>query len=543
MIDFEQHRFGSAGFANFRSRRRAGLYSKQGAYIGHDEAGRACFASGQAAILLCGGARSLKGSVAIPWLVDGYLRGRHGADHIIALDLKRQDTIVGALQVRQGRHCYYFNPREAGGMPSHRMNPCERLIPGSPTLAPDALLFAQNWIPNTDPRAAYFEGMAQKLVAAAIVTEARERGFVTLPNLADRMSGIGSTSEAWLAFEHAISTQPEPQIAEVATMLQEQRKNNSDTGGWAGIKNEIARSFSSIMDAQVRASLSPPFDLSFERLTEPDCPPCMVSIMEDLEFAEASTAPVIRAIFTAALIAKRRAPMTARPQFWLLNEIAHFPWPMAESLATISAGFGIRTAYVVQSTAQLDNLKKGASRVIPQSCGVQIFLGTREVEQASMISRQMGKFTLAYVDPAARERARAAKSKAMRSAFNGGDSFAAMTEAAHQDRLGRQKTKMARDLRSPDEVINTDMGRAYVFMPGVLDKPFFAKIPEYWKRRDLAGAYLGDPFHSRPGTVEIATRWGQCHRRIITEDAPPTLRDWPQYRDAGQWSFVKGFRP
>ncbi|MEL6577625.1 MAG: type IV secretory system conjugative DNA transfer family protein [Pseudomonadota bacterium] len=541
-IDLEADRFGSAGFADCAMRKRAGLYRRQGAYIGHDAAGRACYAGGQSAILLCGGARSLKGSVVMPWLVDGYLRDGDRLQHIIALDLKRQDTVVASLQVRQGRHGFYYNPRQAAGMPSHRMNPCEHFTPNSATLVADALLFAQNWIPNTDPRAAYFEGMAQKLVTAAIVTETRETGFVTLPTLADRMAGLGGLSEAWLSFEHAISCQPEPQINEVAGQLQELRAKDSDSGGWAGIKNEIARSFSPIMDAQIRAALSAPFDLSFQRLTEDDCPPCMVSIMEDLEFAE-TTAPVIRAIFTAALIAKRRAPMTARPQFWCLNEIAHFPWPMAESLSTISAGFGIRTAYVVQSSRQLDNLKKGASTVIPQSCGVHIYLGTRSVEQASLISRQLGRTTLAYDDTAAQERARAAGSKAMLDAMMGGDPFAAALEVAHQDRLAQHKSKMARDLRSPDEVLNTDMGQAYVFMPGVLEKPFLARIPPYWQRRDLAGAYLGDPFHSKPGTVEIATRWGQRHRTVITEAAPRHLRDWPQYRDSGLWSYVKGYRP
>ncbi|MCB9931557.1 MAG: type IV secretory system conjugative DNA transfer family protein [Alphaproteobacteria bacterium] len=312
------------------------------------------------------------------------------------------------------------------------MNPCEPFKPGFAFACSGALLFGQNWITNTDPRAAYFEGMAQKLVTAAIVTETTRARFRHLaePRGPDGRA-LGSTSEAWLSFEHAISCQPEPQIAEVATMLQEQRAKESDTGGWSAIKNEISRSFSPIMDTQIREALSPPFDLSFERLTESDCPPCMVSIMEDLEYAE-MTAPVIRALFTAALIAKRRAPMSARPQFWCLNEIAHFLWPMAESLATISAGFGIRTAYVVQSTRQLDNLKKGASEIIPQSLRVQIYLGTRSVDQASLISRQLGKITLSYDDVSAQERARAARSKAMLDMVNGGDPLASMLSAAHQ---------------------------------------------------------------------------------------------------------------
>ncbi|MEM8761145.1 MAG: type IV secretory system conjugative DNA transfer family protein, partial [Pseudomonadota bacterium] len=111
------------------------------------------------------------------------------------------------------------------------------------------------------------------------------------------------------------------------------------------------------------------------------------------------------------------------------------------------------------------------------------------------------------------------------------------------DRLAQHKSKMARDHRSPDEVLNTDMGPAYVFMPDELERPILARNPPYWQRRDLAGAYLGDPFHSTPGTVEIATRWGQRHRTVITEAAPRHLRDWPQYRDSGLWSYVKGHRP
>lgn len=544
MIDLQNDRFGSAVFANRAMRRAAGLHKKYGAYVGHDDAGRVHRIGGQSAILLVGGARSLKGSLVIPWLVDGGIGDRNGPHHIIALDMKRQDTVVAAQQVRHGRRCYYFNPRRAAGMPFHRMNPCEHLTPDSATLVADALLFAQNWIPNTDPRAAYFEGMSQKLVMAGAVVEARETGSVTLPKLAERMAGLGTTSEAWLSFEHAISVQPEPQISEIATMLQDLRKKDSDSGGFAGIKNEISRSFSCIADAQIKEALSPPFDLSFRYLTESACPPCMVSIMEDLEFAH-TTAPVIRALFTAILTAKRRAPMSARPQFWCLNEIAHFPWPMAESLATISAGFGIRTAYVVQSSQQLETLNKGASRVIPQSCGAQIYIGTRSVDQAAIISRQLGKATIEYDDFAMQERARAGKSKAVMDAVLGdGDVMGAMLAASHQEKLAEHKTKAGRDLRTVDEIINaTPMGRAYVFLPGILERPFYANIPRYWQRRDLGGKYLGDPMHSKPGTVEIATRWGQRHRKIITEDAPRAYRDWPQYRDTGQWSYVKGYRP
>lgn len=423
------------------------------------------------------------------------------------------------------------------------MNPLSHLTAVSPTLVADALLSSASWIPYTDPKAAYFEGMAQKINTAVLVSLVRRNGSATLPEIADKVAGLGAATEEWLDMEYDISTQPEPEIREIATDLQKLRASGSDSGGFAGIKNEIARSYTCLMDGQMRDALSPPFDFCFSDLTREGSVPAMVSIMEDLEYATTS-GPVIRALYTCALIYKRRA-ITTRPQFWCLNEIGNIgAWPLAETLATISAGFGIRTAYVVQSTRQLENLKRGAGEVIPNSCGTAIYMGTRSTQQAALINRQLGRVTLSYDDIATQSRARAAKSKAMHDMiFNDADPIASMMNAAHQEQLLDHQQKIARELRTVDEVINEKNDRAYVFMPGVLEKPFYPRIPNYWQRRDLAGKYLGDPFHAKPGTVEIATWLGQRHRKVITEPVPPKYADWPQYRENGLWSYVKGFRP
>ena len=545
MIDYQEQRFGSAGFASAAMRRRAGLYRRRGAYIGHDQAGRPCHSDQQSAILLCGGARSGKGNFIIPWLVDGCLTtggsGKDTAHHIVSLDWKGQNGVIAGLQVLQNR--YTYNPRGQRGVPSHRMNPVSHLCATSPTLVADALLSSASWIPFTDPRAAFFEGMAQKITCAASVTLARTRGVVTLPELADKMAGLGAASEEWLSFEYDISQQPEPEIRQVAQDLSALRTGKSDTGGFEGIKNEIAKSFTGLMDPQVRAALSPPYDFDFEWLTRDGFPPAMVNIMEDIEFAETS-GPIIRALFTSALIAKRRA-IAARPQFWCLDEIsACGAWPLAVKLATICAGYNIRTAYVTQSSKQLDALAPNAGEIIANSCGTAIYLGTRSTHQASLISRQLGKITLDYDDTARQEAARAAKAKVMADVlFNGANPLTGIMSATHQDWMAHHKSKMARDMRTMDEVINEPGDRAFVFQPGVLEKSFHASVPKYWRRRDLAGRYLGDPFHARPGTVEIATRLGQRHRATVTEDAPRALRDWPQYRDSGKWTFVKGLKP
>ena len=544
VINPESDRFGSAAFANRAMRRRAGLYKKTGAYIGHDEAGRPNHSDQMAAILLCGGARSGKGNFIIPWLVDGCLRTGREVHHVINLDWKGQNGIIAGQQVPHGRWIFNYNPRQQRGAPAHRMNPLSHITAESPTLVADALLSSASWIPFTDPRAAYFEGMAQKVNTAVMVVLARINGSVTLPMMANKLAGFGSASEEWLALEYEISRQPEPEIRQVATDLQKIRASDSDSGGWEGIKNEIQRSYAGLMDPQVRAALSPPFDFDFAWLTEGDFPPAMVNIMEDIEFAETS-GPIIRALFTSALIWKRRC-LGSRPQFWCLDEIsACGAWPLAVKLATISAGYGIRTAYVCQSTKQLDALARNAGEIVANSCGTAIYLGTRSADQAALISRQLGKASIEFDDFSMQERAREAKTKAVMDAIlNEGDVMGAMMAASHQDRLANHKTKMARDLRTIDEVINEPNSRAFVFMPGVLEKPFYATVPRYWHRRDLSGAYLRDPFvGGKPDTVEIATLWGQRHRAVITTDAPSHLRDWPQYRASGQWSFVKGYRP
>ena len=539
-LDFyEDLRFGSAGFADIGELRRPGLHRRGGFFIGCDERGRAYYSDQQAGILLCGGARSGKGNFIQPWQVDGSY-----PHHIINMDWKGQGGPIGQLQVRQRRRVINFAPRGAGTLATHRINGTPYLRADSPTLRPDAKFFAASWIPYSgSAQAQYFEGTAQRITEAVTVTQARLKGSVILPELADVMAGLGAASDEWLSFEFEMTNSPDASVRQVAEDLQRMREQGRDSSGFGGIKNEIAKAFACMSDPQLREALSPPFDFCFSELTAEDGPPYMVNIMEAMEFAETS-APVIKALYTAALIYKRRA-ITSRPQFWCLDEIGNIgPWPLAVGLATFGAGYGIRPAYIVQSTAQLDNIAPRGSEIIPNSCGTQIYMGTRSLSEASLVSKLLGKRTLEFDDTLAQERARAARRQALAKVVMGGaDPLASIMDAAHQSRAAVHRTKMARDLRTPDEIINDEPGRAYVFMPGVLSKPFYAYVPRYWQRRDLAGKYLGDPFHSRPGTVEIATLFGQRHRKVITAPCPERYADWPQYRESGLWSYVKGFRP
>ena len=95
---------GSATFTNFSGRKNAGLYSRYGAFVGTDEAGRECRSGQQSSLCLVGGARSGKGNFGLKWLIDASISDENGPHHIINLDFKSQDTPVASLQVVQGRH-------------------------------------------------------------------------------------------------------------------------------------------------------------------------------------------------------------------------------------------------------------------------------------------------------------------------------------------------------------------------------------------------------------------------------------------------------
>lgn len=488
------------------------------------------------ALLLCGGARSFKGSFITPWLVDGYY-----TDHVINMDWKGQNGSISALQVLQNRRVINYNPRGN----THRINPFSDIHRHSPTLVPDSKLKSQSIIPlNGSANAEYFQGNAQRYTEAVIVELARLYDEVTLPLLADHMGLLGSAHEQWLSFEYEMLHSSHPASRQVAIELQEIRNsNNPNAGGFQGIKGEIDKAFACMSDPQLRASLSPPFDFCFSELVKPGAPAYVVNIMERMEFAKTSGL-VIRMLFTSCMMYKRRH-LDARRQVWCLDEIGNIGhWALAVELATFGAGYGIKPVYVSQSYQQLDNLAPHASSIIANSCGTEINIGVRSNQEADRIAKKCGTETLELPDVITNERVRLENEKTAQQAILGQiDPFEAGVQIAQNERLLKHKKKIARQLRTPDEVRNTHEHTAYVFMPGVLSGALETRFLPYWMRHDLAGKYLGDPYHSPKGKVQISGTWGQKLLPVITETAPTEIADWPQYRETGQWSYVKGYRP
>jgi type IV secretion system protein VirD4 len=534
----EHYRFGSGGLADAGIRKRAGIYKPHGLFIGQDERGRACFSNQQAAMLLVGGARAGKGDLIIPWLVDGHYR-----DHIISMDWKAQNGCISQLQVLQGRDVVNWDPRGRSGYKSVRISPTSHLKPDCPNLTANAGEFASSWLPASgSANAKFFEQMAQIFIHAISVETVRRRGSITLPQLSDYCTSIGSLSDEWLSLEFDLRQSNDRETVELAMELDRQRQQVTDTGGFEGIKNELKRSFGCMRDQQLRASVSNP-NWDFSELTKPDARPTLVNLMEDQRYSKV-VQPVFRALYNSAAHYKMSA-LDARPQAWLLDEVGNIDggWPMVEKLATYAAGYGIRAIIIVQSLGMLDRLIKDGAKVIPQSCGTQIYMGIRSLADADVVSRLLGSETRTYDDFALQERARHGERQAIMGTAAGTiDPLQAAIDIRHNRAMAAHRSVVKRPVRTPDEIINTPKGGLYVFMPGELERPSLNYTQPYWQRRDLSGRFLRDPYHSPEGVVEVKTFFGQQRRNIITETVPEQYAHLPQYAD-GRWQYVEGFKP
>jgi type IV secretion system protein VirD4 len=548
MINAERDRFGSGGFADMAMLGRAGLYRQDPAafYVGNDDAGRPLHASGQGGIIIVAGARAGKLATILGYNLCGPVfpvQNQAAFPHILATDVKRELAYVAQNQCFQGRRVINWDPRGNGDLPRSRINALSYLKAGSRTLYADAKVTAMNICPVTgSPNGRFFEMSGQMIIEAVIVADVLFRGETNLPRIASLIGGMMTANEEYLAVEFEMLSSGNPQLVNIANEIKRNRNNPSANGdGWRGIMAELRMAFSWASDPQICEALSPPFDFDFEELTRPG-PPYLVNLMEWQDFLPVS-GPAIRALYTCAMVHKRRA-LNARPQRWILEELGNMgsAFPAAAELYTIGAGFNIQPVGIFQSFQQMRYVAPDAENIIPSSAAVQLYFALRHLPDAMRVSKMIGTQTLEYDDFPAQERARKAQQEAVMVAFLGrGDPFQAMMEAAHQQRIAAHRSKQARDVQTPDEVMNDAPDRAYLFMPGVLEKPAYVRRAPYWTQRALAGRYLPNPFHPPRDSVPVQTAFGAQRRRIITEAVPARFASWPQYR-SGQWSYVEGYR-
>ncbi len=152
----------------------------------------------------------------------------------------------------------------------------------------------------------------------------------------------------------------------------------------------------------------------------------------------------------------------------------------------------------------------------------------------------LGQKTLEFDAPLEQDAARSSRDLALRELLAGGDPFEAGIKVGQFAGAAKHKTKQARALMTPDELMTMPENQQVLFISGLGLKPIRANKYPYYSRPEMAGAYLPNPYHGRQDCVPIAGRWRAG--RVIRERVPAHLAHWPQYQ-CGEWSYVEGYRP
>ena len=420
------------------------------------------------------------------------------------------------------------------GRPQHRLNPVAFLKKGSSTLVADAQVLAENLCPRTNSaNGGYFELRAQAFLTAIILGLVARDGVLTLPALYDAVNLIPAGGDAWLDLAYELHASG----FDIAFNIEEEiaTSREDSTGGFRGIVGEVLKSISALADPNLRASLSPPYDLTLDQLCDEEqfyhlylmCPPEAASLWS----------PIIKSFFVGAMIEKTRRPHAPR-QFWVIDEAGQLGgFPLLIKLHTFGAGVGITPFTVFQSSKQMDNLGPNGRTIILSSSALQINFATRDIEEARRISDMLGVQTLEFDHGLKQGEAQARKRDLMHGLMDGHDPFALNAKLNQLQRAESFKSKERRALRTADEILASPEGQAILFADGVR-YPILAQRKRYFETRMFAGRYHPNPFYPPSDKVQVMNWLGPRWRRVVREPVPKRFAHYPQYSD-GFWSRIE----
>lgn len=530
----EQFRFGSAGWADEPQMRRAGLFGSDGLPIGFYR-GRQLRLPGDAPMITIGGAGSGKMRDVL-----GHVFAASGQHSIIGVDPRGEMRAVSQPALAHNHtEAFSWDPYSQNGLPQHRCNPLDVIIPREPTFHADCKLVARSLVAVTSrAEGKYFEQRACGWTEALIKRIAEAHGGVTLPALMSVVNSIESGHPGWADFVEGTTQSAFDDVRRTAgEMLTKQQDSPREFGS---IMGELYASLSALDDPILSASLKNP-DFSLAQLCSAERP-VVVFLILPAEYLH-QCAAVLRLFFTAAQLYKSRAPGSRR-LVMLIDEAAQLgSFPALQQLYTYGRGIGIRPWTFWQDIGQIvTNFGPTGVSAFMGSSQMRQFFGVRDYQTAQLISNMLGTETLEYNDARAQEAARLHKRQAVQRALAGEDMLTAMMDAAHYAKAAQMRTKQARKLRTEDEVLSMSGDRQILFISGNEPMSIEAEKHPYFERPEMAGLYLPNPYHPPYDRVPIATRWGTKWARVLTAPVPPRFASYAQYQN-GMMAYVEGYKP
>ncbi len=530
----EEYRFGSAAWADEYQLGEAGLFQKRGPQIGYWNK-RPLHLEGDAPMITIGGA----GSGKLRDLL-GYVVCASAGQRMIILDPRGE---LGAISMHvhagNGENAYFWNPVQLHDLPQHGCNPLAILAPLAPSFHADCRFIAEALIPlSGSGEGKYFELRARDWVEALLKSDAESNGRTSLPRLIRLINVIEADPHSWAdQLEKMLASNFDGVRRTAGEMLAKQQDSPREFGSILG---DIYAHLGFLDDPALLHWLDgDDFCLSELAARSRACKIFMNIPAEYLSI----WSPLIRLFMTVTMLHKGRAPDAPRVML-LVDEAGQLGRFEALLRAfTYGRGAGIRAWAIFQDAGQIvRNYGQPALQSFIGSAQMRQFFGVRDYQTAQLVSDMLGSETLTFDDTRQQEAARRQKVQAMQRFMAGEDPFAAALDVAHFRKSEGLRTKQARKLMTPDEVLAMLEDRQILFISGKNLKPIFAHKYPYFTRPEMAGLYLPNPYHPPLDRVPIATWRGQQWASVIREPVPENFAAFPQYR-SGSWAYVSGYKP
>lgn len=440
---------------------------------------------------------------------------------------------------RHRSFAYCLNPCGIAGLPMHRCNPLDILSLSSPRFHADCKFIAEALIPfSGGGNSRYFEMRARDWVENLIKSLIEQSGRVSFPTLFRAVNLIETDAQRWADQLQAMLGSAFESVRRTAgEMLTKQQDSPKEFGSILG---ELYAHLSFLDDPMLQEALEEP-DFSLSALCDPH-QAATLFVNVPIEYVQL-WAPVLRTMFTVAMLYKSRAPQAPRLTMIVdeAGQLGNFDALLRAF--TFGRGAGVRAWALFQDTGQIvKNYGQPGLQGFLGSSALRQFFGVRDYQTASMISAMLGNETLEYDDTLRQAEAQRSRFSAAMRIMNGDDPFQAMYDMRHYQEASQNRTKQARPLLTPDEVLAMPEDRQILFVSGKNLKPITAERHPYFMRPEMAGRFLPNPYHPPLDSVTIPSKRGARVHKVVRELVPAALAHLPQYQD-GKWSYVEGYRP
>ncbi|MCR9268256.1 MAG: type IV secretory system conjugative DNA transfer family protein, partial [Alphaproteobacteria bacterium] len=470
-----------------------------------------------------------------------YVLCNSSGQRMIILDPRGELAAISQFaHALNGDHAWHWNPYGLCDLPRNACDPLDILTLDSLSFHTDCKYVAKALVAETSKGdGKYFDQRARGWVRALLKHLVEQNGRVSLPDLFHLVGVIETDPDRWADHLEQMLASRFPTVRRTAgEMVTKQQDSPREFGS---IMGTVYAALDFLDDPTLLSALEKP-DFSLSTLLDPVQP---AKLFLNIQAEHLSLwAPLIRLFFTVAMLYKSRAPEAERILL-LVDEAGQLGSFEALLRAfTFGRGAGVRAWAVFQDTGQIErNFGAPALQGFMGSAQMRQFFGVRDYQTARMVSEMLGRQTLEYDDERAQAEARLRKRKAVMDMFSAdADPFETARDYAHHAEAECRRTKQARELMTPAEVLAMPEDRQILFISGLGLNPVMAWKYPYFTRREMAGRYLGNPYHPPVDRVRVKRLFGNSWVRVLSGPVPDKLRSFPQFR-SGTWRYLEGYHP